>query len=135
MAAEVGKMASKPVPEIKGLPIIGIARSFIEEPADYLVEQVQERDIVFFRLFGMPVFTISAPELIHEVLVGNYRAYRKSDRATAVLRRFIGEGLVTYQDFDEHRQQRRLAQPAFHMRRVAAYADVMVDYAARSARH
>lgn len=124
-------MSAKPVPEIKGMPFIGIARSFIEDPADYLVEQVAERDIVFFRLFGMPVFTISDPDLIHEVLVSNYRAYRKSDRTTDVLRRFIGEGLVTYQDFDEHRHQRRLAQPAFHMRRVAAYADVMVEYAAQ----
>lgn len=122
-------MQSKPVPVIKGLPIIGIARSFVKNPATYLVEQVDERDIVFFRLFGIPVFMVSAPDLVHDVLVTNYRAYRKSDRATAVLRRFIGEGLVTYQDFEEHRQQRRLAQPAFHMHRVAAYAGVMVDYA------
>ncbi|HVF27290.1 MAG TPA: cytochrome P450, partial [Pyrinomonadaceae bacterium] len=40
-------------------------------------------------------------------------------------------GLLTSEEA-HHRRQRRLAQPAFHRQRVAGYAEVMVDYAART---
>src|SRR5262249_19907530 len=43
-------------------------------------------------------------------------------------RRLLGNGLINSQG-DVWLRQRRLAQPAFHNRRVAAYGDLMVAYA------
>ena len=44
----------------------------------------------------------------------------------------LGEGLLTSED-ELHLRQRRLAQPAFHRARIAAYAETMAAYAARRA--
>src|SRR5262249_30535520 len=49
---------------------------------------------------------------------------------TAMTRRVIGslgDGLLS-SDGDFHRQQRRLAQPAFHHKRIEMYAQVMVEH-------
>src|SRR5205814_9450230 len=43
---------------------------------------------------------------------------------------FRSEGLLTSEG-EFHRRQRRLAQPAFHRQRIASYAAVMTNYAAR----
>ncbi|HKS29124.1 MAG TPA: cytochrome P450, partial [Pyrinomonadaceae bacterium] len=53
-------------------------------------------------------------------------------RALQRAKRLLGEGLLTSED-SFHRRQRRLAQPAFHRQRVAAYAEAMTEYAARTA--
>ena len=45
----------------------------------------------------------------------------------AILDRAIGHGLVSANGA-EHKRQRRLTQPAFHTRRIDAYAGTMVDY-------
>ena len=42
----------------------------------------------------------------------------------------LGNGLLTSEG-DFHLRQRRMMQPAFHRKRIAAYADIMVDEAAR----
>jgi len=60
-------------------------------------------------------------------------SFRKG-RALQRAKRLLGEGLLTSEG-EFHRRQRRLAQPAFHRRRVNSYARVMVEYAeAASAR-
>ncbi len=38
-----------------------------------------------------------------------------------------GETALVVSDGDDHKRRRRIVQPAFHMRRIAGYLDVMVD--------
>jgi cytochrome P450 len=57
---------------------------------------------------------------------GNFMKGRGLQRA----KRLLGEGLLTSEP-PLHRRQRRLAQPAFHKQRIAAYASLMVDYTLR----
>lgn len=86
-------------------------------------------DMAFFHVFGTPTVFINHPDLIREVLVTQNAKFGKS----ALLRRLkvvLGEGLLTSEP-PLHTQQRRLMQPAFHHRRIAAYAQVMSAYAAR----
>lgn len=86
-------------------------------------------DMSSFRVFGMPALFVNHPDLIREVLVTQNAKFAKS----ALLRRLkvvLGEGLLTSEP-PLHTQQRRLMQPAFHHRRIAAYAQVMSDYATR----
>ncbi len=122
-------MTTNPIPEIKGRLLIGVAPAFSENPPVFMTEAVDNRDIVQFKMFGKRIFIAAAPELVHEVLVTQYQNFPKGDRSAKIMSKFIGKGLVTYTDVEHHRQMRRLAQPAFHMKRVVSYADVMVDYA------
>jgi len=88
-------------------------------------------DVVFVSLGPRRLYLLNHPDLIQEVLVTRHRSFRKSwimQQAKYV----IGEGLLTSEG-DFHRRQRKLIQPAFHRQRISAYADIMADYAARTA--
>jgi len=75
------------------------------------------------------VYLLNHPDLVREVLVTRQSNFIKS-RALQRARVLLGEGLLTSEG-DFHKRQRRLVQPAFHRDRLAAYAAVMSDYAAR----
>jgi cytochrome P450 len=109
-------------------PLIGPGR----DPLALLTRMARDYgDVVRFRLSGDQAYLVSRPELIRDVLVTNSRNFTKSrglDRA----RRVLGEGLLTSEGA-AHLRSRRLLQPMFHRDRVAAYAGVMVDLAAREA--
>jgi cytochrome P450 len=87
-------------------------------------------DVVRLRFMGQAFYLLSHPDLIEYVLVENNRNFTK----TKILKRngrLLGEGLLTSEG-EFWRRQRRLAQPAFHRKRIAAYGEVMVDFAERS---
>ncbi len=86
-------------------------------------------DVVSFRMGPQQAFLLSHPDYIRDVLITNQDCFIKG-RALQRAKRLLGEGLLTSEN-PLHRRQRRLAQPAFHRARVAAYADVMVAYAER----
>jgi len=65
------------------------------------------------------------------VLVTHGRTFHKG-RGLERAKMLLGEGLLTSED-ELHLRQRRLAQPAFHRARIAAYADTMASYAASRA--
>ncbi len=82
-------------------------------------------DFVPLRFGPQKAFLVSHPDLIDEILVQNYRNFTKGP-ALRNNRLVFGNGLLTSEG-DFWRQQRRLAQPAFHRERINAYAEVMVD--------
>ena len=73
---------------------------------------------------------LNHPDYVEDVLVTRARLFKKG-RALERAKRLLGEGLLT-SEADLHRRQRRLAQPAFHKQRIAAYADTMVAHAQRT---
>ena len=79
---------------------------------------------------GQTFYLLSHPDVIEYVLVENNRNFTKT-RILRRNRRLLGEGLLT-SDGGFWRRQRRLAQPAFHRKRVAAYGEVMAAFAERS---
>lgn len=124
-------MSNQPMPTVDGLPWIGIAHRFARDPLGVLGGLAREHTpLVRFRFFGGHAVLISDPELARDVLVTHHRSFRKADHEVALLGRILGNGLVTNNDTDHHRRQRRLVQPAFHHRRIASYADTIVDYTA-----
>jgi len=88
-------------------------------------------DVAGFRIAGQPVVLVSHPDRIRDVLVTHGRLFHKG-RGLERAKMLLGEGLLTSED-ELHLRQRRLAQPAFHRARIAAYADTMATYATRRA--
>jgi cytochrome P450 len=86
-------------------------------------------DLVHFRIGPQHVYVVLRADLVRAVLVTHQKAFKKGpgfERARVVL----GNGLLTSEG-DFHLRQRRMLQPAFHRRRVAEYAGIMVEEAAR----
>jgi cytochrome P450 len=90
-------------------------------------------DVVYFKMGPQDVYFLNHPDYIKDVLVTRQQNFIKG-RALQRSKRLLGEGLLTSEG-SFHRRQRRLAQPAFHRQRVASYADVMTEYAARTSLH
>ena len=76
------------------------------------------------------IYQLNHPDFIQYVLVKGADKFHKSPMLKKVTEPVLGQGLLT-SDGEFHRQQRKLAQPAFHHNRISNYADVMVDYTAR----
>lgn len=86
-------------------------------------------DVVPFRLGRRPAFLLNHPARIEDVLIRQAHIFVKGrgfDRA----RHLLGTGLLTAAG-PLHRERRRVAQGAFHRRRVAAHAPIIVAHAAR----
>lgn len=104
---------------------------FARRRLPFMVESAKKYgDIVFFKVGNERIYLFNHPDLIRDVLVTNQRNFIKS-RALVRAKRVLGEGLLTSEG-DFHLRQRRLAQPAFHRDRIAAYGRSMVDYAVRT---
>lgn len=87
-------------------------------------------DASLFKVGPQQIIFLNHPDLIRELLVTQHRSFHKS-RVLQRTKIILGEGLLTSED-PLHLRQRRLAQPAFHRDRIARYAEVMVDRAART---
>ncbi len=117
-----------PIPGPKGIPFIGQARELIAGAPRFVARLADEYGpYVRFSAFGNTFHLVTDPDLIREVLVSQAALFPKDDRDVELLSRMIGHGLVTANG-EEHKRLRRLTQPAFHTRRIDAYADTMVDY-------
>jgi cytochrome P450 len=88
-------------------------------------------DVAFLRIGPYRLVFVNHPDLFHEVLVAKDASFHKG-RALDQARDVFGQGLLTSEG-DFHRRQRRLIQPAFHRRKIEAYADAMASYAAARA--
>jgi cytochrome P450 len=84
-------------------------------------------DIVHFALAGRHIYQLNHPDYVQYVLVKHPEKFHKSPALKRNTRQSIGQGLLTSEG-DFHKRQRRLVQPAFHHKRIASYADVMVRY-------
>src|SRR5918912_1026570 len=101
---------------------------FQRDPLNLLTRLAREYgDVVQFRAGTQRVFLLNHPDHVRDVLVTHHGRFHKG-RALQRAKRLLGEGLLTSEG-EFHRRQRRLAQPAFHRQRIAAYAGVMVRYA------
>ncbi len=85
-------------------------------------------NISCYKLFGTPIVFVNDPEYIREILVNQAPAFVK-ERTVRRMKVLLGEGLITSDD-PIHIRQRRIAAPAFHRQRIAAYGDQIVACAA-----
>src|SRR2546428_4966159 len=127
MTATASILPPGPRPVIPSVNIFALRR----DPIKFLTNLVNRYgDLVYFKLGPQPVFMVNNPDYIRDVLVTGARNFMKGEGLQRA-KRLLGEGLLPSEG-EFHLRQRRLAQPAFHRRRIAAYAATMVEYAARA---
>jgi len=108
----------------------GSFKTYSRDPLAFLTAISREYGyIVTMRFYKFRVFYVSHPDYIEEVLVNQARKFIKG-RILRANKGLFGNGLLTSEG-DFWLRQRRLAQPAFHRARIAAYGETMVRFTER----
>ena len=108
--------------------LTGNLSEYVPDQLGFLTRSAKQYgDVVRLRFLNVPLYLLNHPDHVEYVLVKNNRNFIK-DRAERSGLRFLGQGLLTSEG-DYWRRQRRLAQPAFHRKRVSAYGRTMVESA------
>jgi cytochrome P450 len=101
---------------------------FRQSAVDFMLDTARRfGDLSHYTGFGRHIFQFNHPQLIEDLLLrdaGHHHRGLVMQRAKLVL----GEGLLTSES-PLHLRQRRLAQPAFHRQRIAAYGKTIGSYA------
>ncbi|MCQ6561433.1 cytochrome P450 [Paenibacillus mendelii] len=99
---------------------------FQRDPLGFLLDALHMGDVVSLRTSSFrPTFIVNSPEFVQEILVHQEERFRKG-RSSNVLRRTVGDGLLTSEDHT-HREQKKYLKPVFYKERLQAYADIVVD--------
>lgn len=122
-------MAQLPVPPAPPASFpLGNMREFTKDALGFTTAMRQYGDFASFMFGPFRLYVANAPEVIHEVLVTKADHFAKSRNLKRVTKPLLGQGIFT-SDGEFWKKQRRLVGPAFHTRRIGAYAEVMVQYA------
>ena len=119
-------------PGPRGLPILGSVVSYCRDRLTFLRSAARTYgDVVHFRFGTDDVFLLNRPEYVQTLLLQHQTNIFRGEewRRSRVV---LGEGLLTSEG-ELHRRQRKLALPAFHGDRIAAYGAGMVAQAAELA--
>jgi cytochrome P450 len=110
------------------LPRLLSGRVFRQSTVEFLTDNARRYgDLVHYRAFKRQIFQFNHPDLIQELLVND----EPRNRRGIVMQRsrfILGDGLLTSEE-PLHMRQRRMAAPAFHRARIAAYGDIIARYA------
>lgn len=106
--------------------------SFQRDPLGFLLDALPIGDVVSLRTSSFqPTFIVNSPDFVQEILVHQDRLFRKG-RSSGVLRRTVGDGLLT-SEREEHREQKRYMTPVFYKERIQAYAEIVREETERLA--
>ena len=122
-------------PEITFPPMDGaspIARWLGTAPRFDIMATLEKGPVCYTKVLGKRIYFVNDAEYVKRILLDNLANYPKSVTYRNNLRPFLGDGLLISEG-DFWKRQRRLAQPAFHLRRLKALAETMADCAARMA--
>lgn len=127
MATQNGKMVpvgKRPPGPADDLTVQEIRR----EPLHFIMRvTAQYGDIVRYSADGWPATLINHPDYIKHVLQDNHRNYTKEGTPDfMMLKPMLGEGILTSEG-ESWLRQRRMAQPAFHRKRIEAFGSLMTD--------
>ncbi len=84
----------------------------------------QYGDVLRYPLGPLPVYLVTGPDGVKQILQDNARNYSKDTFQYNLLSSITGKGLLT-SDGDFWLRQRRLSQPAFHRQRIAGFGPLI----------
>jgi cytochrome P450 len=125
-------VAAKPdrPPGPKGGFVFGNTFDYRRDPLTFLTRCAREHgDVARFRIADTPVYLISDPELVDEVLRSHGTRVIK-DKFTRLICPIVGQGLVTSEG-EFWKRQRKLTMPAFQHQAIERYGREMVDLSRR----
>jgi cytochrome P450 len=107
-------------------------RAFRRDFLGFLVQMANTYgDIAHFRFGLQPLYLVSHPDYIQEVLVTQHHSLPKT-WILELARDALGNGMLT-SNGEYHRRQRKLIKPVLHKHRIPDYAETMVCLADRTA--
>jgi cytochrome P450 len=123
-------MADAPAAAVCGrapgaLPLLGHTLALLRDPLRFLSSLPEHGDLVRIRLGLVDAIVVCDPELTRQMLLDG-RTFEKGGPLVDKASEVFGNGLGTC-PHGEHRRQRRLTQPAFHVARFPGYAQTMAD--------
>ncbi len=123
-------MATTITPRIPG-PALSwdVIRKVQRDPVGFLSWMAQYGDVACIMVRGTPNLLVSHPDAIRDILVTHPDHFVKGPQMQRV-KLLMGNGLILSEG-EEHRQHRRMMQPAFHKKRIEEYAATMVAYSQR----
>ncbi len=124
--------APSPLPEVRGLPGLGVAPWVLRDAPRFVLEQVQRYGTPLrFPMGPLGMTVLSRPEEIRHVLLDHWRDYPRG-RAVDLVRPMLGDGLPMA-DGDGWLRHRRTLQPAFGQARLEQMVPVLARVAERHA--
>jgi cytochrome P450 len=127
MTMDDTKLAARVPPGPRGNVVLGSIGDIYRDRLRFVLDLARiYGDVLQYRVAHMRIYQINHPEGVGRLLHDNHRNYSKDVATFGTLKLFLGNGLFT-SDGDFWRRQRRLAQPAFHRRRVANFGGLMTD--------
>jgi cytochrome P450 len=114
----------KSPPRLRSHALLGSASEMQRDPLAFLMRTHQYGNVVGMRFVFSNAYLVYHPDSVKHVLQENHRNYNKDVLTYKLFRPFLGMGLLT-NDGDSWLHQRRLIQPAFHRKRLAAYGTLM----------
>lgn len=117
----------------RGTLLLGNVGAFQRDKLGF-VREVARRygDVVRYRMANMTWYQVNHPEGVKRILQDNNRNYGKGSLTSGALGLVLGQGLSTSEG-GLWLRQRRLMQPVFHQRSVAAFGALMVADASATA--
>lgn len=122
-------MTTTHAPLVPGVPLLGSLPALRRDPLGLFVRAMQAYgDVVRLQMGHQTIHLVTHPDGVRHVLQDQNKHYNKDTRGYAIMRTALGQGLLT-SDGGFWLRQRRIAQPAFHKRRLQSFAAQMVQAA------
>lgn len=114
-------------PGPRGTWILGSVKDFRRDQLGFMMEMaLRYGDVARYRMANTSWNQINHPDGVRRVLQENNRNYGKGRLTRGILKPVLGEGLLISEG-ETWLRQRRLMQPVFHRRRVAAFGELMTE--------
>lgn len=112
-----------------GIPLIGNMLEFRKDRMAFLIRAARTYgDVVHFRPGPFHAYLLNHPDHIRDVLVGRPAKFLKNRIQGWMVKPLLGKGMII-SNGEDHRRQRRAAQPAFAPKRIDGYCGMFVRHA------
>jgi cytochrome P450 len=129
MAGSSAAIGALEAPRIDFPPVAGaswLARGLGLAPRFDVMATLEKGPLCYTTVLGKRIYFVNDAEFVKRILLDNVANYPKSVTYRNNLRPFLGDGLLISEG-EFWKRQRRLAQPAFHLRRLKALARAMAE--------